>query len=321
VWLDCDPGHDDAMALILACHNPAIKLLGVSAVHGNVEVEKCAVNACRVLEIAGHADVPVYMGSAVPLVRKAVTCPEIHGDSGLDGTEFPGCSKTALEGNAVVAMFESIKAHVEANAEKVTLIATGCCTNVALLLRVYPAVEDMLDRIVIMGGSVRGRGNIGLNAEFNILIDPEAADIVMRSRVPTVQVPLDVTHTALVTREVLDRVRGLESKFGKLLEELLLFFAKTYEEVEGMPDPPLHDPCAVAYVINPEMFETVHTWVYVDLHSSIAPGQTLVDWINAKGAKEEEKNCTVALSMDVPRFWDMMLEAYKAADAVSPMNR
>lgn len=262
--IDCDPGHDDAFALLLAGHNPKVKLLGVSTVGGNVPVTQTTQNARNIMAVGGMAAVPVVVGVAKPLVRPAVHCHEIHGGSGLDGHHFPPlpAESRLLPGKAVTEMFHAIQAQAPA---RVTLVATGPLTNVALLLSVYPEVKEHLTAIVLMGGAL-GVGNTGPVAEFNIQVDPEAAHIVFQSGLVTM-VPVEVrrgarhhpapcplsahvgvgvgrlggqvTHTALVTRHVLaDMEAALGSTpFAVLLRDLLLFFAQTYRDVFGFADP------------------------------------------------------------------------------------
>ncbi|KAL4450693.1 hypothetical protein ABPG77_001049 [Micractinium sp. CCAP 211/92] len=327
MWLDCDPGHDDAVALILAGHNPAVHLLGVSTVAGNQTVEKVTDNALRVLAAAGLAHVPVVAGAAKPLLRAApLLCAEIHGESGLDGPlggpVLPAAPHAALPGKAPVRMFEAIvAAHarlVAAGAAdaRVALVATAALTNVALLLALYPEVADMIE-VTIMGGCL-GVGNTGPVMEFNIQTDPEAARMVFESGVRLTMVPLEVTHTALVTTSVLQRVRTHQpSPFLQLMTDLLMFFSDTYATVFKMKDPPLHDPCAVAWVIAPELFKTELLRVDVETASTLSAGQTVCDiW----GQSRLPKNCTVCMEMDVAQFWDLVIAAIHAADAVSPLN-
>ncbi|PRW32902.1 N-D-ribosylpurine ribohydrolase [Chlorella sorokiniana] len=344
VWLDCDPGHDDALALILAGHSPALDLLGVSTVAGNETVEKVTDNALRVLAAAGQPHIEVVAGAAKPLLRAApLLCAEIHGETGLDGPlggpVLPPAPHGPLTGKAPMVMFERIAAAHQrlkaaagaggANSSsggdgsgsgkeqpRVALIATAALTNVALLLALYPEVADMVE-IVIMGGCL-GVGNTGAVMEFNIQTDPEAARMVFESGIPLTMVPLEVTHTALATTSVLQRVRTHSpTPFLRLMVDLLMFFADTYRTVFKFEDPPLHDPCAVAYVIAPHLFKTELLRVDVETASSLSAGQTVVDiWHQST----QPKNCTVCMEMDVARFWDLQIEAIHAADRRSPLN-
>ncbi|KAK3282933.1 hypothetical protein CYMTET_9340, partial [Cymbomonas tetramitiformis] len=243
LWLDCDPGHDDVMAMILAGYNPAVRLLGISTVAGNQTVEKTTDNALRVCQVAGLQDMRVVAGQARPLVRPGKVCAEIHGLSGLDGPTIPPAKRQRMDGKAVNVMFEAIvRAYREWCGGRVALVCTGALTNAAMLLRMYPEVCSMIE-IVLMGGSM-GPGNTGPVSEFNIQTDPEAAHVVLQSgavvapglpfppdRLPVTMVPLEVTHTALVTPEVLGRIRSATSTpFRNLLGDLLIYFRDTYRK-------------------------------------------------------------------------------------------
>eukprot|EP00775_Hariotina_reticulata_P008905 gene8905-9082_t len=261
IWLDCDPGHDDAMALVLAGYSPHIKLLGVSTVASNQTVEKTTRNALDVLDLIGLSRVNVVMGQHKPLMRStALLCPEIHGETGLDGPEggpvLPHTARQPLPGKAPIVMFQHISWHHNQHPEqKVQLICTGALTNAALLLLLYPEVQDMIE-VTIMGGAL-GVGNTGPVQEFNIQVDPEAAKIVFESGVPLTMVPLETTHTALATSAVLSRMfHGASTPFKQLVEMLLTYFATTYRDVFNFHEgAPLHDPCAVAAVFAPDIFE------------------------------------------------------------------
>lgn len=327
VWLDCDPGHDDAFAMILAAHSPALHLLGISTVAGNVSIEKTTKNALHILAAFGDHHTIVVQGQSKPLTRGATFCPEIHGDSGLDGVTFPPLPEgvRATEGKAVNVMFEHISAahgqrHEQGQGQgqgqqqgrgpgTVVLVATGALTNVALLLSVYPEVVQCLRDIVIMGGAI-GMGNTSPAAEFNIEIDPEAAHIVFSSGLVTM-VPLEVTHTALATPSVIARIKSLGTPFAHNLTRLLLHFQSAYEAVFGTKSPPLHDPCAVAYVISPHLFRTQAMAVQIETSSQLCAGRTVCDVHNRW---KREANSTVCLSMDVAGFWDLMITACAAAN-------
>jgi inosine-uridine nucleoside N-ribohydrolase len=318
IWLDCDPGHDDAMAIILAGHNPHIHLLGISTVAGNQTVEKTTINALRILAAADIPNIDVVMGQAKPLMRPGRACPEIHGDCGLgtkSGSQFPIIpTRPRLQKKAIVHMYDVISQEADGS---VTLVATAALTNVALLLTVYPEISVKLKEIVIMGGSL-GLGNTGPVQEFNIQCDPEAAKIVFESGLHLVMVPIQVTHTCVVTEEVIEGLeRSLQSPFGKLMIDLLHFFATTYRDVFSFLHPPLHDPLTIAYVINPSIFKTKFYRVDIETGSELSAGQTVVDvW----GQSAKPKNVWVAEQVDVPAFWKMMHDAWTAANRTSPLN-
>jgi inosine-uridine nucleoside N-ribohydrolase len=315
VWLDCDPGYDDVFAILLAGHAPSLELLGISTVAGNESVEKTTLNAAKVVETS--LSVPVFRGAEKPILRAKSKKygEEGKGKTGLDGVRLPSAeSAVAHFGNrkASIAMAEAILAH-EA---PVTIVATGALTNVALMLSLYPEVRDQCS-VVFMGGAI-GLGNKSPTAEFNVHFDPEATQMVLDSGVHVTMVPLEVTHTALATKEVLDRIRSLgSSKFVKMAVDCLTAFAKTYKEVYGFEAPPVHDPCAVAYVIDPAFFESRRLRVDVELVSPLCSGQTICDVFGITG---KTTNCDVCVAMNVDSFWDLLLAALRKANSVSRME-
>ncbi|RUS23081.1 inosine-uridine preferring nucleoside hydrolase-domain-containing protein [Endogone sp. FLAS-F59071] len=319
VWLDCDPGHDDAMAIILAGYHPSIELLGISTVHGNQTLPKTTYNAASFLKASGLRHLKVVPGQAAPLVKFPIVANEIHGDSGLDGSTLlpnPDPSTILHSEKAVVYMAQLFAKQPR----KITLVATGPLTNVALLLTLYPEVKSKIDKIVLMGGAI-GPGNRTPVAEFNIVVDPEAAHIVLHSGLPIHMIPLDVTHRAIVTGEVLTQLRSTcapDSKFCQLLVDLLLFYYETYKAVFGFKEgPPLHDPCAVAYVIDPSIFEVRDMRVEVVTHDGHACGQTICDIYNLS---PHFKNVQMAVNIDPEALFDLMLNAWSEADSRSPLN-
>eukprot|EP00823_Brevimastigomonas_motovehiculus_P003380 TRINITY_DN204_c2_g2_i1.p1 TRINITY_DN204_c2_g2~~TRINITY_DN204_c2_g2_i1.p1 ORF type:complete len:471 (+),score=155.19 TRINITY_DN204_c2_g2_i1:30-1442(+) len=462
VWLDCDPGHDDFMAIVLAAHNPRLRLLGISTSAGNQTILRTTTNALNCLNVCGKGkEIPVVAGQAHPLMCSTITvCPEIHGESGLETIggnskqTFPSHTLSPLKEKAPIAMSRIICA----SAQKVTLIATGPLTNVALLLSLCPEVTHHLKQIVIMGGAMRG-GNTHPVAEFNIQTDPEAAKIVFDQSlpprthplscslassiscsscsssscschsssslsvslantneiketetktktekqtekqqkqtptsstkkttttqsssssssipdyaitavpVPVYMVPVEVTHTAIVTEKVLNRIASLSyqpsfssssssslssssvsasassssstttktekqtstqsislspSPYAALLRDLLEFFSKTYKEVFGFTEgPPLHDPCAVAYVIDPFLFQGRWMRVEVEVASPLCRGQTVCDIWDQMVSATRPKNVFVCEKMNVSAFWDLLLAALSKANAISCMN-
>ena len=353
LWLDCDPGHDDALALVLAARAPrgpappaarggpadlgpgapARGLLGVSCVAGNQTVDRCVANARAVLHWSGAQDVPVYAGAARALVRPPRNCPEIHGETGLDrpggGAVFPpappGSCGGGESGHGALKLAECLlregrlrKAAFGEDAPgwRPQLVCTGALTNAALALSLYPELAGLVD-VVLMGGAWTG-GNTGPAAEFNIQVDPEAAQIVMQSGARVTMVPLEVTHTALATPAVVERIRErVGGDFGAATQELLAFFAQTYRDVFGFDDgPPVHDPCAVLFALEPSLFDTKHVRVDVEMASELSAGQTVVDWHGVRGLPV---NVHVAVKMDVDAFWSRMIDALAAtADCSFP---
>lgn len=321
VWLDCDPGHDDAFAIILAAHHPHLELIGISTVVGNQTLDRTTQNAYKVAFMSGlSTDIPIVRGSAESLCRHVETCPEIHGQTGLDGAEIPEHPEYEKyvdepEENFLWKIYRKI---VEVG-RPVTLIATGQLTNVALLLKVFPQIKNSLNEIVLMGGCI-GIGNITPGSEFNIMNDPDAAHIVFSSpHVPRlVMVPLEVTHTVCVTGDVGERLRSIGSPFAIALDHLLHFFAATYKQVFGFESPPLHDPCAVAYVANRDLFEEQLVHVDIERKSDFCQGRTVCDIFDMH---RKEKNCVLVTKIhDVKHFWNLLIEAIEKANEKSPMN-
>jgi inosine-uridine nucleoside N-ribohydrolase len=293
IVIDCDPGHDDAIALMLALASPELDLLGVTTVAGNQTLEKTTANALRILEVCGRGDVPVAKGAGSPLVRRRQVAAHVHGESGMDGPDLPPPGGRPVDEHAVSFLARLIRDREG----RVTLVPTGPLTNVALLLAVAPDARP--DRIVLMGGSV-GEGNRTPAAEFNIWADPEAARRVFESGIDVTMIGLDVTHQALVTEADADVLRGL-GRVGKVAAELLdfygLFHRASYPDLEGSP---LHDPVAVAHVIDPGLVETRPAHIEVDCGWEQGRGRTNVDW---RGRLDShEPNATVGLGIDRAAF-------------------
>jgi purine nucleosidase len=303
VLVDCDPGHDDALALLLAAGDPRLHLLGVTTVAGNQTLDKTTRNALRILALAGATDVPVAAGCDRPLVGDLTVAEDIHGSSGLDGPDLD----VPVAPVAPVHAVELMRQLITESAEPVTLIATGPLTNVALLLRTHPEIAPRVRRIVFMGGST-GRGNTTPYGEFNIVTDPEAADIVLRSGRPMTMVGLNVTHQALATPEIIAGFRALDTRLGATCADLMTFFATTYHRVFGFEHPPVHDPVAVAAVIAPSLIHTVPAPVAIELAGIHTRGATVVD-LHHRTARSP--NADVALGLDVDAFWQLLLTAVR----------
>jgi purine nucleosidase len=297
VIIDCDPGHDDAIAILLAAGNPNIEIVAITTVAGNAEVEKTSVNALKVCEIAGLHDVPVARGAGQPLFRERLTAPDIHGESGMDGPQLPAPSKQLVEEHAV----DLIIRKVLASDGDITLIPVGPLTNIAMAMIREPRIKSKIAEIVIMGGGMFG--NTTPAAEFNIYVDAEAAKIVFESGVPITMMGLDLTHQALATPDVIKTLSAVNNKASTFVVELLQFFGKTYLEKFGFPHPPIHDACAVAYCIDPSVVETKRLRVDVETKGELTYGMTLVDLYGVTG---REPNVNVALKLDQEKFWDMI---------------
>jgi purine nucleosidase len=309
VIIDCDPGHDDALALLLAAGDSRVRLLGVTTVAGNQTLDKTTSNALKILALAGVADVAVAAGCDRPLVGELTVAADIHGASGLDGPDLDVPVAEAADVHGV----ELMRRLIMGSAEPVTLIATGPLTNVALLLRRHREVLPGVRRIVFMGGST-DRGNTTPYGEFNIVTDPEAADIVLRSGLPLKMIGLNVTHQALATPEIIAEFRRLGTRLGTVCADLMTFFASTYHRVFGFAHPPVHDPLAVAAVIEASIVRTVAAPVVVELAGTYTRGATVVDLHRRTGLAP---NVDVAVGLEVDAFWRLLMAAVRNVGATS----
>jgi inosine-uridine nucleoside N-ribohydrolase len=298
IILDCDPGHDDAIALLLALASPEVQLLGVTTVSGNQTLEKTTANAIRVLDHVGRPEIPVAAGADRPLVRERHVAAEVHGETGLDGPELPPPSRSAQDGHAI----EWIAEAVSASTEPVTLVPTGPLTNIALFLAAYPALAEGIDRIVLMGGAV-GEGNVTPAAEFNIWADPEAAARVFTSGIDLTMVGLDVTHQALMTPEHV-AVLAAAGRAGRLVADLYGFYSRYHRDVYGWEGSPVHDAVAMARVIDPTLLATELRGVVVDTGPELSRGRTHAD---LSGRSRWPRNCHVAVSIDAERFLELLI--------------
>jgi pyrimidine-specific ribonucleoside hydrolase len=295
--LDVDPGHDDAVAIMLACGTPDLDLLAVTTVAGNVPLEKTTRNALRILSLIGHTDVPVAAGASSPLRRPLHTAEDIHGESGLEGPEIPDPSFEPDERGATELIADAVR---EAG-EPVTLIPTGPLTNVATFLREHPELKERVAHISLMGGSI-GLGNTTPAAEFNVYVDPEAAKEVFESGLPITMSGLDTTHQAGAGPAERANLRSL-GRIGGMVAELLEFFAGTYERTFGFDAPPLHDPVAVAAVLEPRLLETRPMRVDVECESELTRGETVCDFYGVSG---EPPNAEVGVELDRGGFFDLL---------------
>ncbi len=301
IVLDCDPGHDDAIAILLAHADPALDLLAITTVAGNQTLEKTTLNARRVCTVAGITDVPISAGADRPLTRPLVVAADIHGSSGLDGYDFPPPTVDVVDEPAVPLIRRLLH---EAD-EPVTLVATGPMTNVATLLRDHPDVRDRIAEIVFMGGST-GRGNITPYAEFNIHTDPEAADLVFTSGLPLTMIGLNVTHQALVTPDIVATLREIGTPAALMSVGLMTFFADAYRASFGFPAPPLHDPIAVARLIDPDVVDVVLAPLVVETAGRYTSGATSVDLHHTTDLTD---NALVGVGFHGDRFWPLVFAA------------
>ena len=303
IILDCDPGHDDAIAMLLAYGNPEIELLAVTTVVGNQTLEKVSRNALAIAEIAQMKNVPLAKGADRPIVREIEVAPSIHGESGLDGPKLPESNRTFNEKHAVELIIDLIMSHPE---KTITLVPTGGLTNIALAARLEPKIIERVKEVVLMGGGYH-TGNWSAVAEFNIKIDSEAAHIVFNAGWKVTMVGLDLTHQALATPDVVERIAKIDTKPAEFVVELLEFFGKMYKQAQGFNYPPVHDPCAVAYVIDPTLIETVSVPVNIELTGTHTLGMTVADF------RYPPKPCNtqVATKLDKERFWNLIIDAIK----------
>lgn len=302
VVLDCDPGHDDAMALLLAVADPAIELLGVTTVAGNQTVDKCTLNARRVLSLAGVSHIPVARGADRPLVRALRIADDVHGETGLDGPLFDHDPKVP---EATTTAGELLVHVLTTNDAPVTIVATGALTNIATLLADRPDLSSRIDQIVWMGGSTE-RGNVTPYAEANCFVDPEAADQVLRSGIPFTMCGLNVTHQALVTDDVLAAFAGIGTPLARICVEWMTFFASTYRRLWGFTAPPLHDPVAVARVIDPAIVRCVDANVVIETAGEWTAGATVVDLHQYSGRPATAR---VAIELDRTAYWTRLVNA------------
>ncbi|MEB7505432.1 nucleoside hydrolase [Arthrobacter koreensis] len=302
IILDCDPGHDDAVALLLAHGSPEIDLLAVTTVVGNQTLEKVTRNALAIARVANITGVPFAAGCDRPLVRTIENAPDIHGESGMDGPELPEPTVELDPRHAVDLIIDTVMAHEPGT---VTLVPTGGLTNIALAVRKEPRLAERVKEVVLMGGGYHV-GNWSAVAEFNIKIDPEAAHIVFNEKWPLTMVGLDLTHQALATDEVAGRIAAVGTKPAKFVGELLEFFGHTYKDAQGFDFPPVHDPCAVAYVIDPSVMTTQRVPLDVELTGTLTLGMTVADF---RAPAPADCNTSVAMELDQEKFWGLVVDA------------
>ena len=302
ILLDCDPGHDDAVAMMLAWGNPSIELLGITTVGGNQTLDKVTRNALSVATVVGMHDVPIAAGCRLPLVRPVEIAPDVHGDSGLDGVELPEPAVELDPRHGVDLIIETIMGNEPGT---VTLVPTGPLTNIAMAARKEPRIVERVQEVVLMGGGYHV-GNWSPVAEFNIKVDPEAAHIVFNEKWPIVMVGLDLTHQALATDEVAERIAAVPGSVSQFTLGLFTFFRKAYQDAQGFEFPPVHDPCTLAYLIDPTIVETVKVPLDVELNGSLTTGMTVADF---RAPAPEDCHTKVATRLDAPGFWGLVVDA------------
>ena len=308
ILIDCDPGHDDAFALMLAWGSPDIDLVGVTTVAGNQSIDKVTRNALSVAEVCRISGVPFAQGLHRPLVRKPETATSVHGDSGLDGPVLPEPSATLDRRHAVDLIIDLI---MENPPGTITLVPTAPLSNIAAAALREPRIVERVREVVPMGGAIWG-GNRTAVTEFNIAVDPEAARVVFEQPWKVTMVGLDVTHKALASRDVRAAIEALGTRPSRFFADVLSFFADAYLKDQGFEAPPVHDPCAVAYVIDPSILTVRPAPIDVELHGELTTGMTVVD-LRAPAAPDCHTH--VATDIDVDRFWALMLDALERVGA------
>jgi ribosylpyrimidine nucleosidase len=303
IILDCDPGHDDAVAIMMAAKHPMIELLGITIVAGNQTLEKTSINGlnvCQHLDI----DVPVCAGCSVPMVRaRQIIADDIHGETGLDGPVFEPLTKELDERHGVDFIIETLMV----SKGDITIVPTGPLTNIAMAMRREPRIVDKIQEIVLMGGAYQ-LGNMTPAAEFNILADAEAAYVVFTSGIPIVMMGLDLTRQALCYPEIVDRMEKIDNKAAHLFADLMRFFGSTQKKVFGWEGGPLHDPTCIAYLIDPSCIETKPMYTEIEIRSEKCYGRTLCDYFNTS---KKEPNSLVAVKLDKEKFWNIVEECIK----------
>jgi len=303
IIIDTDPGQDDAVAILLALASPEdIEVLGITCVAGNVPLDLTVRNARIICELAGKTDVKIFAGCDRPLGRELVTAEHVHGKTGLDGPVLPEPTMPIADGHAVDFIIDMLREHAPGT---VTLCPLGPLTNIATALQKAPDIANRIAKIVLMGGGYFEGGNITPAAEFNIYVDPQAADIVFKSGAPIVVMPLDVTHKALVTTARNDAFRNIGSPVGIAVAEMTEFFERFDKEKYGSEGAPLHDPCVTAYLIRPDLFKGRHINVEIETDSELTMGMTVADWW---GVTDRAANATFMGDLDADGFFGLLTE-------------
>lgn len=303
IIIDCDPGQDDAIALLLAFASPDdVELIGITTVSGNVPLKLTQRNARMMCDIAGKRDTPVYAGCPEPMVRPLQTAEAIHGDTGINGIDVFEPQTPLAAGHAVDYIVGTL---LDAHDASVTLVPTGPLTNIGMAIEREPAILPKIERIVLMGGAMREGGNRTPSAEFNILVDPHAADIVLRCGRPITQLGLDVTHQVLSTVDRVDRIKALGNPVALATAGMLSFFDRFDTKKYKSRGAPLHDPCTVAWLIRPELFEGKECNVSVETHSELTMGHTAVDFWHVT---DRPINVNWIYGVDADGFYDLLIE-------------
>jgi len=307
IILDCDPGHDDMMAIMLASVSKNIEILGITTVAGNQTGEKTFENARRILTLIGREDLPLARGADKPIIRDLITAPQIHGTSGLDGAELPGPDAPYLDCHAVDFIIDTVRA----SKDKVTLVPTGPLTNIGLAFIKAPDIKKNIKEVVLMGGAVYD-SNMTPGSEFNIFVDPEAAREVFLSGLPITMVGLDVTNKSLMSFEQTEEMSSWGGKISSIVGPLMKFFAQANYDYFGIKGAPIHDALTVATLVNSDVVECENYFVDIETMGELTRGQTVADVYGVTG---KEPNCKVAMKVNNDLFVSIMMDAIKALDA------
>ena len=303
IIIDTDPGQDDAVAILLALASPdEVDVLGITCVAGNVPLNLTTKNACMICELAGFPEIPIYAGCDRPLGRDLVTAEHVHGKTGLDGPTLPEPAMTIQPSHAVDFLIETLR---QEKPGTITLCPIGPLTNIATAFNKAPDIIDRVQEITMMGGAYFAVGNVTPTAEFNVYVDPAAADIVFGSGVPITMLPLDVTHKALVTQARNDAFRNIGNRVGLAVAQMTEFFERYDKEKYGSEGAPLHDPCAIAYLIRPELFSGRHINVMIETTSELTMGMTVADWWRVTG---RPANATFIQEINADGFFSLLTE-------------
>ncbi|MCF6315276.1 MAG: nucleoside hydrolase [Marinosulfonomonas sp.] len=303
IIIDTDPGQDDAVAILLALASPGdMEVIGITAVAGNVPLPLTQKNALIICELAGKTDIPVYAGCDRPLAHTLVTAEHVHGKTGLDGPNLPDPQMQLTDGHAVDYIIDTLRAEP---AGTITLCPLGPLTNIATAFQKAPDIAERVQEIILMGGAYFEVGNITPAAEFNIYVDPEAADIVFKSGAPIVVMPLDVTHKVLVTKARNDAFRNIGTPVGEAVAKMTEFFERYDKEKYGTIGAPLHDPCVTAYLIRPDLFRGRYVNVEIETGSTLTRGMTVADWWDVT---DRVPNATFIGSVDADAFFELLTE-------------
>ena len=302
IILDCDPGHDDAVAIMLAAKSPKIDLLGITVVAGNQTLDNTQRNALNVVQCL-DINVPVYAGCGQPMIREKITAGDIHGETGLDGPVFEPLTRKLEPEHAVNFIIRTI---MESD-EPITMVTTGPMTNLGMAIRMEPRIVEKIERIVLMGGAYTN-GNMTPAAEFNILADGDAAYVCFTAGRPITMVGLDVTRKALCYPQIVERMGKIGNKASKLFVDLMGHFCRTQKEIFGWEGGPLHDPITIAYLIDPSVLTTKPMFAEIDIRSTQSYGRTNCDYF---GYMQKEPTADVGVDIDVEKFWNMIEEGLR----------